>query len=151
MSSETVDKETYLTRIQTLLDEFFYNIKQATQDVGGDIPLAEGHFFLLYLLWKFGPCNSTYIAGQLGVTSGAVTGITDKLAGLNLLTRERSLADRRVVMLSLTEQGLSMIQTVNHRRFERINAQLRLLNADDLEKAVDVLEKMNGTLRERAR
>ncbi|MBC9785181.1 MarR family transcriptional regulator [Heliobacterium chlorum] len=150
MSSETVDKESYLARIQALLDEFFYNIKQATQDVGADIPLAEGQIFLLYLLWKFGPCKSTYIAGQLGITSGAVTGMTDKLAGLDLLTRERSLADRRVVMLSLTEQGLRLIERVNHRRFERISTQLRSLSLDDLSKTVDVLAKMNGTLRERA-
>ncbi|MZP29837.1 MarR family transcriptional regulator [Heliobacterium undosum] len=140
-------KEQHLNSIKDLLEVFFYNVKCAAQDIGPEYNLADGQIFLLYILWKSGTCKATFLADQIGITSGAVTGMMDKLAGMGLITRERSEKDRRVVMVTLTGEGLKTIQAVQDARFERLKGQLRELSGAELAQAVAAFEKMNGVLK----
>ncbi|MBM7865936.1 MarR family transcriptional regulator [Heliobacterium gestii] len=144
-------KDQQLNAIKDLLEAFFYNVKCAVQDIGPEYHLGEGQIFLLYILLKSGTCKATDIADQIGITSGAVTGMMDKLAGMGLITRERSEKDRRVVMVSLTDTGLKTIQTIQEARFERLNGQLQELSALELAQAVETFQKMNAVLTPRVR
>ncbi|ABZ84148.1 transcriptional regulator, marr family [Heliomicrobium modesticaldum Ice1] len=133
--------------MKDLLELFFYNVKCAVQDIGPEYNLADGQIFLLHILWKSGTCKATYLADQIGITSGAVTGMMDKLAGMGLITRERSEKDRRVVMVSLTDEGLKTVQAVQEARFERLKGQLRELSGTELMQAVASFQKMNAVLK----
>jgi DNA-binding MarR family transcriptional regulator len=64
------------------------------------------------------------------------------LAGLGYVTRERSDEDRRVVLLSLTEEGRSCLARVRQERLERIASVVGKLETEDLEKLLDVFQKL---------
>ncbi|SDV47618.1 MarR family winged helix-turn-helix transcriptional regulator [Chitinasiproducens palmae] len=52
-----------------------------------------------------GRCTAAEIAREYGLEASAVTRLLDRLEDGGLVTRERSVADRRVVELSLTVKG----------------------------------------------
>lgn len=104
--------------------------------------LADGHIIVLLLLSKSSVLRASDIAAELGITSGAVTCLADKLAGLGYVTRERSDEDRRVVLLSLTEEGRSCLARVRQERLERIASVVGKLETEDLEKLLDVFQKL---------
>jgi DNA-binding MarR family transcriptional regulator len=54
-----------------------------------------------------GPMSSAALARELAMDGGAMTRLLDRLEAKNLIQRERSTEDRRVVMVSLTEHGLT--------------------------------------------
>ncbi|HEY8597980.1 MAG TPA: MarR family transcriptional regulator [Thermomicrobiales bacterium] len=60
------------------------------------------------------------LARQLGVSFAAATQVVEQLVGLQLVTRERSEADRRVVRLKLTEQAHEQIDEAITRRSRQV-------------------------------
>lgn len=52
-----------------------------------------------------GPMSSAALARDLAMDGGAMTRLLDRLEAKGLIQRERSVEDRRVVMVSLTETG----------------------------------------------
>lgn len=66
---------------------------------------SRSEVLLLYILEKRGQQRSSELASQLSVTTGGLTGITDKLVEGGFINRTRDKQDRRVVYLTLTEKG----------------------------------------------
>ncbi|MCW2279421.1 MarR family winged helix-turn-helix transcriptional regulator [Heliophilum fasciatum] len=144
MSRALREKEQPLIELLNQIDGFFYCFRQAIKNIEPDMHLAEGQILLLYVLWKNGPYKATEISNELCVTSGAVTGMTDKLFGMGLLNRERSDIDRRVVMLSLTDKGMELIRGVHQRRLELLKEPLQILEATELVQLSDMFRKLNA-------
>lgn len=72
--------------------------------------------YLLRLLQKRGPCTAATIGEILGITSGPVTNVTRRLAGLGLIRQSRDAYDRRVHWFVITDQGEALIGQVSVRR-----------------------------------
>ena len=49
-----------------------------------------------------------WLGGQLGMNSAAVTALVDRLERLGLISRERDTADRRKVLLTVTDQAVEL-------------------------------------------
>lgn len=60
------------------------------------------------------------LARQIGVSFAAATQVIEQLVALNLVTRERSTADRRVVRLNLTEHAHAEIDEALARRAAQV-------------------------------
>jgi DNA-binding MarR family transcriptional regulator len=56
-------------------------------------------------LARFGPMQSSHLAQSVNLSPATVTGILDRLESRALIARERQLADKRRVLVSLTEPG----------------------------------------------
>ena len=54
-----------------------------------------------------GPMSSAALARELAMDGGAMTRLLDRLEAKTLVRRERSIEDRRVVMVSLTDIGVN--------------------------------------------
>ena len=67
--------------------------------------LSQNQLILLLQLKIKGAMRPTEIADFFSVTPGAVTSMCDKLEKLSLLQRVRENEDRRVVKMTLTDQG----------------------------------------------
>ena len=82
------------------------------------------------------------LAGQLGVSVSTATGLVDRLVEASLVRRQEDPADRRAVLVSLTDDG-----TRFHDRFQELGSrQLRdliaLLDVDGMEtvrRAIELL------------
>ncbi|XEC93103.1 MarR family winged helix-turn-helix transcriptional regulator [Paenibacillus tarimensis] len=90
---------------------------------------------ILVILSETGPQKASSLAEQMCITSGAVTGMADSLIDLGLIRRERSETDRRIVMLSITENGEKLIGDITEKRLsvmERIATGLTVAEAKEL-------------------
>jgi DNA-binding MarR family transcriptional regulator len=73
-----------------------------------------------------GPITAGELATRVGITSGAVTGVVDRLTALGLVTRGSDPADRRRVIVRLADEGAIR----SHRRQRRLFDALAALGAE---------------------
>ena len=78
---------------------------------------------LLESLYGQNSLTMSGIAKNMGITKGAVTGLTDRLVRSHMITRTRSTSDRRVVTCTLTTKGKALVkQFVSIRKKNMENA-----------------------------
>jgi DNA-binding MarR family transcriptional regulator len=107
-------------------------------------------------LLRDGPQTAGALMAQLSVTSGAVTGVIDRLRRRNLARREVDPADRRKVIVTVDIHGLESRENVYlpiGAAFEELYAtysteQLRFL-ASYLESAIEITRRETAALRTR--
>ncbi|WP_019536957.1 MarR family winged helix-turn-helix transcriptional regulator [Paenibacillus ginsengihumi] len=144
-ATQADDKERMIRSIQQQMESLFYRIRHDSQLRSKEM-LPEGQVFLLIMLYNQGTVKATDIAVKLGITSGAVTGMTDKMEKLGLIRRERSEEDRRVVHISLTEHGADTLKRIRLARFNRLCELISQLEIDELQQMEHVFTKMNRML-----
>ncbi|MFP5501507.1 MAG: MarR family winged helix-turn-helix transcriptional regulator [Candidatus Sericytochromatia bacterium] len=82
--------------------------------------LAESHgvtlqqMVALFELRELGRCTISELLPHLDVTSGALSGLIDRLERQGLVLREPGVADRRQVYLALTEDGHRLVAAIAH-------------------------------------
>lgn len=74
--------------------------------------LTHAGFVLLMTLWITGPRETRELASVLRVTKGAIVGAVNTLERRDLVGRERSLIDKRLVTVTLTDEGRALIARV---------------------------------------
>lgn len=111
-------------------------------------PLSPPQFWLLRLLEKHGTCTPSDVAQTMGVTSGAVTSLADRLYKQELITRERSKKDRRVVELSLTTKGKEIIELLSQERLSQLSEVCSRLSEEDISNTIHFYSKINNILEE---
>ncbi|MEW9673265.1 MarR family winged helix-turn-helix transcriptional regulator [Ammoniphilus sp. 3BR4] len=67
------------------------------------------HVLILQLLEERGPQRPTYLADELQITTGGITGLTNKLAKEDLIQRSMSEQDRRAIHLEITDRGRDIL------------------------------------------
>ncbi len=92
--------------------------------------ISMGHLHLMTLLEEHGPLPMGRLAELLGTALPNVTGMTDRMEERGLVERARDAEDRRVVMLSLTPQGIAQLRELTELRRQRLGAALTHLTAD---------------------
>jgi DNA-binding MarR family transcriptional regulator len=145
-SSNEDRKQVMIQDMQGLVERIAFKLKQKMNHPNPCHQLAGGQMFVIMMLSKRGSCNASDIANMLGVTSGAVTGLTDKLVNLGLMNRIRSEEDRRVVHFSLTEKGIELSKQIFQERLQRLMSVFTKLEDEDLEKMMDVFTKLDAVL-----
>lgn len=65
-------------------------------------------YLVLLVLWEFGECTVKELGEQLYLDSGTLTPLLKRMQESNLVTRDRSKEDERVVVIRLTEKGHSL-------------------------------------------
>ena len=76
---------------------------------------------------------SGHIARRLGVGLSTVTGIVDRLAEHDLVTRQEDPDDRRVTMVRPTARGRALVDELTRYRDEAITALLSRLDGNQLQ------------------
>lgn len=133
-----------LDELQNSIGDFVYLVNRETRTIRGSLNLADGQIFLLLILSRHESVKASDIASRIGITFGAVTGMTDKLLSLGLITRERSAEDRRVVLISITEEGRQVISEIKNKRAERLRSLLGHMEADSISRALDIFVQLNS-------
>lgn len=145
-SPDEILKDQLLLQMQSTLEMVIIKFKQEAQQLNGLENLADGQLSLLFSLCRKGTCNASDVANLIGITSGAVTGMTDKLVSMGLIERERSETDRRVVLFTITEKGKETIKRIRNQRLSRITELFRPINNDDLATTINVFNTISQLL-----
>lgn len=81
------------------------------------------------------------ISKALGIDTGLMTRMLDKLESKGLLQRQRSVEDRRVVHLILTDKGKDIAARIPHVAPEVLNHRLRDFTEDEFREFLRLLRK----------
>jgi MarR family transcriptional regulator, organic hydroperoxide resistance regulator len=76
-------------------------------------------FVSLFVLWVWGPLESRRLAAEVGITKGTLTGVVKTLERRGLCRRGSHPSDGRLVIVTATRAGESVIEEV----FPRFNEQ----------------------------
>ena len=116
--------------------------------------LTQAQWLPLYRIARGGCCTIAALARDQAMDPGAMTRAVDRLEAKGLLLRQRSLQDRRVVTLVLTEAGHAAASLVPPVLVQVLNAHLAGFSEAEWLQLISLLSRMvaNGdALREPAR
>jgi DNA-binding MarR family transcriptional regulator len=121
-------------------------IHRETKRLWGDHAAAHGltpnQLSVLYRVWVNGRCPMSTLVDHLGVTTGAVTGMADKLEHEGLVARVPSPEDRRVCFLAVPDAATPRVDAVFQAWEERLSAWVARIPAaerEGLERALAAL------------
>lgn len=98
------------------MEQWAQKVKNSMKLLENPFQMANGQIIVLMYLHHAETCRVNDVAKVLGITSGAATGLTDRLVALGLIERTRLDDDRRVVQLSLTAKGKETIEQTREQR-----------------------------------
>lgn len=116
--------------ISLLFKTFLKGISQDWNKQG--FCLSQTQFKSLHVLWKEGPMMVSQLAAALDLTPAAVTGITDQLLAEGYIQKERAEGDRRVVKITLTPEGTTILKEVQDKQKEVMHAYFSILSEEDM-------------------
>lgn len=80
-------------------------IMQQYRPILDAIGLTYPQYIAMMVLWENGQQTVNQLGEKLNLDNGTVTPLLKRLEGKKLVTRTRSKADERVVLIALTEEG----------------------------------------------
>ncbi len=83
--------------------------RQAEREVLGEYGLSFGGFTILWVLWVWDEMETARLAEECSLAKGTLTGMLTTLEKQQLVTRQKLDSDKRRVMVSLTAEGLRVI------------------------------------------
>lgn len=113
--------------------------------------LNHSMMMLLFMIEIKREIKTSEVAEHFGVTSGAATGIADKLEKMGLIGRERSKSDRRVVTLALTEDGKEFVKEKKKQHIELLQNVLADLDEKEITQTIQLLNKMSSLVEKHQR
>lgn len=99
------------------------------KDTVGDLHGAQ--FGTLEMLYHLGAVNQKQIGAKLLMSKSNMVSVIDKLEKKGLVRRERSMEDRRCVLVHLTEAGEQLIQQLLPVHVAAITEEMNYLTADE--------------------
>lgn len=113
---------------------------------GIDPSLTQSHIYLLMFIKNEGTCTVSDIANYLGITLSAVTGLTNRLFNMKLVTRLRSDADRRNVIIGLTDEGRDVLEKIDENRKKIFEDYYCCLDEIELKTYIRILNKLASNI-----
>jgi len=121
--------------IQRILDcsgSLFHNLNPGRDRAWLSVELTMPQLKALMCVAANNGATSGQIAKKLGVGLSTITGIVDRLAEQNLVTRGEDADDRRITRVLPTQRGRTLVDDLLRYRNELITAVLSRLDADQL-------------------
>ncbi|MBI2516729.1 MAG: MarR family transcriptional regulator [Opitutae bacterium] len=116
----------------------FIKLQRAAESVStrvhGVLPeiITITQFGVLESLYHLGPLCQGELAEKLLRSGGNLTLVVDNLEKAGLVVRERDPADRRFVVVKLTEKGTTFITALFPKVVERVNQEMGILSSTEL-------------------
>jgi DNA-binding MarR family transcriptional regulator len=117
--------------------------KQAARDVG----LTGPQLAVVKLLDTFGDLSLSSLSERIRAQNSTVTGIIDRMEREELVRRERSTSDRRVVYIRLTDKGRKVAKGIQVEPMEIFRTVLGSLSRDDTRDLLRILGKLQKRVR----
>ena len=109
-----------------------------------DLDLTTPQLKVVLLLYLNGSARMSELASSLGVTLATATGIIDRLVDRDVVERENSREDRRVVVCRLSMKGQELTDRLYTSGRERARQLLQGLDEDKLSKLDEALASLSG-------
>ena len=104
-------------------------------------------FHVVSLLEMHGAMPMSRLADELGVALPNATGIVGRLAESGLVQRSSDVADRRIVLVGLTDKGRELIGEMEAGRQERMRRLVGLLDATQQRRLLQSVKDLHAAAR----
>ncbi len=104
--------------------------------------LTETQFGTLESLYHLGPMSQTAICNKLLKSGGNTTLVVDNLERLGFVRRERDKRDRRVVVVDLTPEGRTLIETIFPAHATAVTEEMSVLTPEEQRQLGDLCKKL---------
>lgn len=121
----------------------FRNLRAKDLQLGSSDLIALGH------LHSAGPMAPKELSALMGVTSGTMTALLDRVEKASFLKRERNPDDRRGLLIHLTPAGQHSVQWVHEQFDAAIRETLTRVPEPSIDELRILLEKLSDTLDDR--
>jgi DNA-binding MarR family transcriptional regulator len=126
------DRVQLINRILGCSGSLFQNLNPARDRAWLTVDLTMPQLKSLMFVATNNGASSGQIARRLGVGLSTITGVVDRLAEHNLVTRQEDPEDRRITRVLPTPRGRALVDELLQYRNEVITAILSRLDADQL-------------------
>jgi len=99
-------------------------------------------FHVMMTVGHMGQCIMSDIAARLQLSLSSITGIVDKLEAKKIVRRFRSIEDRRIVHVVLTDEGNKVFQTAMEGHLEMARSQLTALTPQEQDIFIGLFRKI---------
>jgi len=106
--------------------------------------LTVSQFAVLEVLYHKGDLRVCEIIDKILSTGGNMTVVIDNLVKENLVKRCIDPKDRRVNLISITEEGRNLISEIFPKHLENINEIFSVLTAEEKKNLISLLKKLLG-------
>lgn len=118
-----------------------HKIEYKTIKEGG---LTVSQFAVLEILYHKGDLRVSEIIDKVLSTGGNMTVVIDNLVKGNLVKRCTDPKDRRVNLISITEEGRNLISEIFPKHLENINGIFSSLSLEEKKNLISLLKKLSG-------
>ncbi len=134
------------TRIITRIGRIRKALKREFELRAAPLEITSSQLQVLRRLWQGDGITTSALTCDCASDGGTVTGVLDRLERKELIRRERSQADRRVVQIWLTDAGRALQKPLTH-IIEEINETALIgLEEAEQEQLIEMLEKVAHNL-----
>lgn len=142
------DIDIYTRQVVLVILHIMRNLRISGMDLFTEIELSYPQSLLLYSLLETGPVTMSELSNNLKITQGVVSRMTERLVEKELVQRERDKSDRRVVHVSLTENGREYTERMITVHLEKIRNQFQKVDKDTRETFLKLLLQIDEQLEE---
>ena len=142
------DSEEEALRLWIALARCYQTFSRSVACKIGEYGLTTAQFGVLEALHHLGPLQLGELADKLLVTGGNVTYVMDRLEEQDLVTRERSEEDRRVVLAHLTAKGRELVSGVFPDHTVKVKELVGTLEPDERAELRRLLKKLGKGITE---
>ena len=115
---------------------------EAFDDAVSDaIGLTRNEHRCVDLIDQHGRITAGELARLSGLTTGAITGLIDRLEGRGLVLRQRDASDRRRVFIETTDSMRDLADPIYARHFQQAGAVFDAFSAGELEVIADFMRR----------
>ncbi|MBR2566591.1 MAG: MarR family transcriptional regulator [Paenibacillus sp.] len=150
--SPNTERNSQLANVDQLLEAFFRyknKVLDQQQKSENNCKLNPTKSHILGMILREKRCMAVDVARQLSLSSGATTIVLNQLESENLIQRVRSEEDRRIVWLSLTEEGEQLAKALNANRGRMTWELLQALTEEEQQLMLGMLKKIEMKLLEK--
>jgi len=123
--------------------------RRLTKGIAREVGLTGPQLTVIKLLETFGDLSLSSLSERIRAQNSTVTGIIDRMEREELVVRERSTADRRVVLIKLTPKGKELARSIEVQPMEIFGGALAALSSEDVGHLVRILGKLQRWVRAR--
>ena len=110
---------------------------------------SKNELFVLFLLYRKKEVTMTEIAEYIHVPLNTATGIVSRMEKRDLLQRERSVSDKRVVTVAMTARGIAIMKEFLDQVVDYGECVLNELTKEEQALLLKVIEKVMGSLQQK--
>ncbi len=127
--------------MEALMRDVYKKLRQE-MNIVYENEMSRNEFFILKTLYELGPKKSSDLSKMLNVSASHITAVTDSLIEKNWIDRIRSLQDRRIVDIHLTEEGKKTLLLFEKKKTDFLLNKFNDFSEEDIKNFIVLFNKL---------